>query len=62
MLRRARLDSLVGAIVVPSVMEILKPNYSGEVFWLPLGIGLCLLDRRIRCHRCGIALEKGICG
>ncbi|KAH9484911.1 hypothetical protein JR316_0001813 [Psilocybe cubensis] len=32
------------------------------VFWFPLGIGLCLLDRRIRCKRCGVIIDDGICG
>jgi len=32
------------------------------VFWFPLGIGLCLLDRRVRCTRCGLAIDDGICG
>jgi hypothetical protein len=33
------------------------------VFWFPLGIGLCLLDRRVRCERCGYVLEDGfMCG
>ncbi|KAF8267675.1 hypothetical protein EI94DRAFT_1771822 [Lactarius quietus] len=31
------------------------------IFWFPLGIGLCLLDRRVRCQRCGESLEDGIC-
>jgi len=32
------------------------------VFWFPFGIGLCLLDRRVRCHRCGLAIDDGVCG
>ncbi|KIK00224.1 hypothetical protein K443DRAFT_679314 [Laccaria amethystina LaAM-08-1] len=32
------------------------------VFWFPLGIGLCLLDRRVRCSRCGLHIDNGICG
>ncbi|KAF8531253.1 hypothetical protein JB92DRAFT_2852666 [Gautieria morchelliformis] len=33
------------------------------IFWFPLGIGLCLLDRRVRCERCGYVLEDGfMCG
>ena len=31
------------------------------VFWFPFGIGLCLLDRRVRCHRCGLIIEDGVC-
>ncbi|GLB36952.1 putative uncharacterized conserved protein (DUF2367) [Lyophyllum shimeji] len=31
------------------------------VFWFPLGIGLCLLDRRVKCTRCGAMLNDGLC-
>lgn len=31
------------------------------VFWFPLGIGLCLLDRRVKCKRCGQSLDEGLC-
>jgi hypothetical protein len=31
------------------------------IVWFPLGIGLCLLDRRVRCQRCGESIEDGIC-
>ncbi|ETW80981.1 hypothetical protein HETIRDRAFT_62039 [Heterobasidion irregulare TC 32-1] len=31
------------------------------VFWFPLGIGLCLLDRKITCKRCGAVIEDGLC-
>ncbi|KAJ7495998.1 hypothetical protein B0H11DRAFT_2171658 [Mycena galericulata] len=31
------------------------------VFWFPLGVGLCLLDRRVKCARCGRTIEDGIC-
>ncbi|KAI5119816.1 hypothetical protein M0805_006949 [Coniferiporia weirii] len=30
------------------------------VFWFPLGIGLCLLDRRVVCTRCGNVIDGGI--
>ncbi|KIM83185.1 hypothetical protein PILCRDRAFT_819399 [Piloderma croceum F 1598] len=30
------------------------------VFWFPLGIGLCLLDRHVKCQRCGYIIDKGI--
>lgn len=30
------------------------------VFWFPLGIGLCLLDRRVVCRRCGVILDGGL--
>ncbi|KAJ7497565.1 hypothetical protein FB451DRAFT_1211958 [Mycena latifolia] len=32
------------------------------VFWFPLGVGLCLLDRRVKCARCGRVIEDGFCG
>ncbi|KAJ6625878.1 hypothetical protein B0H10DRAFT_2001183 [Mycena sp. CBHHK59/15] len=32
------------------------------VFWFPLGVGLCLLDRRVKCSRCGRVIDDGICG
>ncbi|KAJ3773332.1 hypothetical protein FB446DRAFT_733287 [Lentinula raphanica] len=32
------------------------------VFWFPLGVGLCLLDRRVKCRRCGQVIEDGMCG
>ncbi|KAJ7217772.1 hypothetical protein GGX14DRAFT_438252 [Mycena pura] len=31
------------------------------VFWFPLGVGLCLLDRRVKCARCGHMIEDGLC-
>ncbi|KAF9010718.1 hypothetical protein BDQ17DRAFT_1299286 [Cyathus striatus] len=31
------------------------------IFWFPLGIGLCLLDRRVRCTRCGLVIDEGLC-
>ncbi|KAJ7163558.1 hypothetical protein C8R43DRAFT_989989 [Mycena crocata] len=31
------------------------------VFWFPLGVGLCLLDRRVKCGRCGRVIEEGAC-
>ncbi|KAI0032254.1 hypothetical protein K488DRAFT_50347 [Vararia minispora EC-137] len=31
------------------------------VFWFPLGIGLCLLDRKARCRQCGEVLDEGLC-
>ncbi|KAI0374108.1 hypothetical protein BV20DRAFT_988387 [Pilatotrama ljubarskyi] len=31
------------------------------VFWFPLGVGLCLLDRKVYCERCGVMLDEGVC-
>ncbi|KAG8902877.1 hypothetical protein FRB99_004005 [Tulasnella sp. 403] len=30
------------------------------VFWFPLGVGLCLLDRKVTCKRCGVVVHHGI--
>ena len=38
------------------------PGILAAVFWFPLGIGLCLLDRRVRCTRCGLHIDDGLCG
>ncbi|KZT21408.1 hypothetical protein NEOLEDRAFT_758050 [Neolentinus lepideus HHB14362 ss-1] len=32
------------------------------ILWFPLGIGLCLLDRKVRCRRCGMMIDEGLCG
>ncbi|KZV79688.1 hypothetical protein EXIGLDRAFT_631507 [Exidia glandulosa HHB12029] len=33
------------------------------IFWFPLGVGLCLVDRHVKCTRCNRILEDGItCG
>ena len=29
------------------------------VIWFPLGIGLCLLDRKVKCARCGLVVNEG---
>jgi hypothetical protein len=31
------------------------------IFWFPLGIGICLLDRRVQCRRCGAVLSESMC-
>ncbi|KAI0630288.1 hypothetical protein C8Q77DRAFT_1063664 [Trametes polyzona] len=31
------------------------------VFWFPLGVGLCLLDRKVYCERCGVTIDEGVC-
>jgi len=32
------------------------------IFWFPLGVGLCIMDRRVKCSRCGLMLQDGLCG
>ncbi|CAE6482739.1 unnamed protein product [Rhizoctonia solani] len=44
--------------------HIVKTRYGilgilAAVFWFPLGIGLCLLDKRTKCERCGLLIEDG---
>lgn len=44
--------------------HIIKTKYGilgilAAVFWFPLGIGLCLLDKRTKCERCGLLIEDG---
>nr|GAT58518.1 predicted protein [Mycena chlorophos] len=36
-------------------------GWLAAIFWFPLGVGLCLLDRRVKCARCGKMLEDGLC-
>ncbi|KAI0704985.1 hypothetical protein C8T65DRAFT_577959, partial [Cerioporus squamosus] len=31
------------------------------IIWFPLGVGLCLLDRKVYCKRCGAILDEGMC-
>ena len=31
------------------------------IVWFPFGIGLCILDRQVRCERCGALLNDGLC-
>ncbi|KIJ68101.1 hypothetical protein HYDPIDRAFT_148404 [Hydnomerulius pinastri MD-312] len=31
------------------------------IVWFPLGVGLCLLDRRVKCKRCGVTIDEGFC-
>ncbi|CCM01122.1 uncharacterized protein FIBRA_03170 [Fibroporia radiculosa] len=31
------------------------------IFWFPLGVGCCLLDRKVQCARCGALLDEGLC-
>ncbi|KIM45476.1 hypothetical protein M413DRAFT_341449 [Hebeloma cylindrosporum] len=53
-------------ICLQSGMHIPQTHYGllgvlAAIFWFPLGIGLCLLDKRVRCERCGLMIENGIC-
>ncbi|KAG1752831.1 hypothetical protein EDB19DRAFT_1670055 [Suillus lakei] len=38
------------------------PGILAAIIWFPLGIVCCLLDRRVKCRRCGAIIDKGICG
>jgi hypothetical protein len=40
---------------------IARPGVLAAIIWFPLGIALCLLDRRVKCERCGETLEDGLC-
>ncbi|KAF9073586.1 hypothetical protein BDP27DRAFT_1318548 [Rhodocollybia butyracea] len=31
------------------------------VLWFPLGVGICLLDRKVKCRRCGQVIDHGMC-
>ncbi|RDX55020.1 hypothetical protein OH76DRAFT_1397359 [Lentinus brumalis] len=31
------------------------------ILWFPLGVGLCMLDRKVYCKRCGAILDEGMC-
>ena len=44
-----------------SSMRVCLTGVLAAIVWFPLGIGLCLLDRRVRCQRCGESLEDGLC-
>lgn len=56
---------LLGTPVCPhAILPLLTPLSAGvlaAVFWFPLGIGLCLLDRRVKCDRCGLVIDDGMC-
>ena len=54
--RWASIPQTVRIYLLFSVLGILA-----AVFWFPFGVGLCLLDRKVRCHRCGLIIEDGIC-
>jgi len=46
----------------PRCMTNISRGVLAAIFWFPLGIGLCLLDKRVKCERCGLLIEDGICG
>jgi len=31
------------------------------IVWFPVGIACCLLDRRVKCARCGLTIDEGLC-
>lgn len=43
------------------VLTLVSAGVLAAVFWFPFGVGLCLLDRRIKCDRCGIIIDDGMC-
>ena len=61
--------SLVGYLFVHYTLPIVWANdcvlvilgVIAAIVWFPLGIGLCLLDRRVQCKRCGESIEEGLC-
>ncbi|TFK44193.1 hypothetical protein BDQ12DRAFT_672547, partial [Crucibulum laeve] len=53
-------------VCLQSGMHVPETRYSflgllAAIVWFPLGIGLCLLDRRIKCTRCGHMISDGVC-
>jgi hypothetical protein len=56
------LGESVGCILTSRNQTNVRPQgVLAAIFWFPLGIGLCLLDKRVRCERCGLVIENGIC-
>jgi hypothetical protein len=56
---------LVGMLLVFTVLSGTDSTQLGllaAVFWFPFGIGLCLLDRQVKCTRCGVTTREGMCG
>ena len=58
---------LLGQYFLSQLYNTIGPDFSlsgmlAAVLWFPFGIGLCLLDRRVRCHRCGLVIDDGVCG
>ena len=49
--------TLFGLMFIPFVLL----GVIAAIVWFPLGIGLCLLDRRVHCKRCGESIEDGLC-
>lgn len=48
-------------IVRDSCLSFVLAGVIAAIVWFPLGIGLCLLDRRVQCKRCGESIEEGLC-
>lgn len=45
----------------PSDMVILSQiGVLAAVIWFPVGIACCLLDRKVKCKRCGEIINSGI--
>jgi hypothetical protein len=49
------------SIVWAHVCVLVLLGVIAAIVWFPLGIGLCLLDRRVQCKRCGESIEEGLC-
>lgn len=45
----------------PVADDTISTGILAAIIWFPLGIGLCLLDKRVKCQRCGLVLENGVC-
>ncbi|KAI9457426.1 hypothetical protein F5148DRAFT_1277035 [Russula earlei] len=59
-----RTGQRVASLLPPDHPQMTRYGFLGvlaAIVWFPLGIGLCLLDRRVRCERCGESLEDGLC-
>ncbi|CEL61084.1 hypothetical protein RSOLAG1IB_04324 [Rhizoctonia solani AG-1 IB] len=67
-----RTGELVSSLLPPNHPEmiclqqghIIQTRYGilgilAAVFWFPLGIGLCLIDKRTKCERCGLRIDDG---
>lgn len=55
-------ESLLSLFPCPAVVLTGIIGLLAAVFWFPLGIGLCLIDKKVKCSRCGITIDEGVCG